>query len=95
MSSASEHITLIHAKLQQLLRQYDQLQKASSAQQKQIAQLEQQLEQSRLRAEQLAQQNLLLKASVTDMDAADKKALEQKIQHYIKNIDRCIAMLSQ
>lgn len=51
--------------------------------------------QQREKMEELVQQNLLLKASVTNMDGADKKALEQKIQHYIKNIDKCISLLSK
>ena len=45
--------------------------------------------------ETLEQQNLLLKASVSNMDPADKKAMEQKLNQYIKNIDKCISLISQ
>ena len=37
----------------------------------------------------------LLKASSGKMDEASRKAFEKQLNHYIKEIDRCIAMLSQ
>jgi DNA-binding transcriptional MerR regulator len=71
------------------------LQKENAKQQEHIRKIEEQLQEHKEKMETLGQQNLLLKASVTDMDPADKKELEQKIQHYIKNIDKCISLLSQ
>ena len=37
----------------------------------------------------------LLKASSGQMDEPSKKAFEKQLNHYIREIDRCIAMLSQ
>ncbi len=45
--------------------------------------------------EECQQQNLILKASVTNMDQQDKKQLEQRINQYVKNIDQCISLLSR
>ncbi len=95
MSSLTEYITTINTRLQQLLKQHEHLQKENASQAARIRAMETQLQNSIETAETLVQQNLLLKASVTEMNPTDKKALEQKIQHYIKNIDRCIAILSQ
>jgi hypothetical protein len=37
----------------------------------------------------------VLKVSTGQMDEASKKAFEKQLNHYIREIDRCIAMLSQ
>ncbi len=95
MSALSEHIISIQAKLQQLLKQYELLQKEHAKQQETIAGLQNEQLECSEQLKDLQQQNLILKASVTEMDVADKKALELKIQHYIKNIDKCISLLSQ
>ena len=44
--------------------------------------------------ENLRQEQLILKASIDKMDEVEKKELEQKINSYIKNIDKCISLLS-
>lgn len=95
MSALNDHIILIQSKLHQLLKQYELLQKQQETDKISIQKLETALKEKETVTEQLLQQNLLLKASVTDMNAADKKLLEQKIQLYIKNIDKCISQLSQ
>ncbi len=95
MSELVTHISIIQTKLQQLLKQYEILLKENARQLEHIGKMEHELAQHTAKMEELSQQNLLLKASVTDMDPADKKLLEQKIQHYIKNIDKCISLLSQ
>ena len=43
----------------------------------------------------LKQQIAVLKYSNGDMSEADKKEFEKKINLYVKEIDRCIVMLSQ
>lgn len=95
MSDLINHISLIHNKLQQLLKQYELLQKENASHVLLIDNLKQEIKLQNEKMDGLQQQNLILKASVTHMDEADKKALEQKIQQYIKNIDKCISLLSQ
>jgi chromosome segregation ATPase len=95
LSALSEHINSIQAKLQQLLKQYELLQKENSKQLEMISGLQNEQLACKEQLLEVQQQNLILKASVTEMNATDKKALEQKIQHYIKNIDKCISLLSQ
>jgi chromosome segregation ATPase len=43
---------------------------------------------------QLQQEQLILKASLNTLNEADKKQLEKQINSYIKNIDKCITLLS-
>lgn len=91
----TNHIATVNNKLQQLLKQYDVLLKENEKQQQQIYNLQQEQGTNKELLQALQQQNLVLKASVTDMAAADKKELEQKLNQYIKNIDKCISLLSQ
>lgn len=95
MSEIVQHINQLNNKLQQLLKQYELLKKDNGKYRQQLEALQQEQLQQKERMEELLQQNLLLKASVTNMDGADKKAMEQKISHYIKNIDKCISLLSK
>ncbi len=95
MSSVLNHISIIQSKLQQLLKQHELLKKENSKCQQELSILQQEQLKLKESMAELVQQNLLLKASVTAMDGADKKALEQKIQHYVKNIDKCISLLSK
>jgi regulator of replication initiation timing len=44
---------------------------------------------------QLEEQLNLAKVSGGEMDEVSKKAFEKQLNQYIKEIDRCIAMLSQ
>ena len=42
----------------------------------------------------MKQEQLILKASINKMDEAEKKEMEKKINGYLKNIDKCISLLS-
>ena len=45
--------------------------------------------------EELKQQVSVLKVSAGSMNEADKKELEKRINGYLKEIDRCIALLGE
>ena len=91
----NDHIAILNEKLQRLIRQYEQLQKDNQRQRQLIHSLQDQSEKNRETIESLEQQNLLLKASVSSLDPADKKAMEARLNQYIKNIDKCISLISQ
>lgn len=42
---------------------------------------------------QLQQQVVILKTATNQLDEKDKKELEKRLNHYLKEIDRCINML--
>ena len=46
-------------------------------------------------ADELKQQVSILKVSAGDMSEADKKEFEKRINGYLKEIDRCIALLGE
>ena len=47
------------------------------------------------RLEQLQQQVEILKATKASMSEGEKRALEKRLGQYIREIDRCIAMLEE
>jgi uncharacterized coiled-coil DUF342 family protein len=95
LQSAEEHINRINAKLQQLLKQYDALQKDNSKLNLQVQQMKEKQDDLMENINALQQQNLLLKASVSNMEEPEKKKLEAQINNYLKNIDSCISLLSE
>ncbi len=70
----------MHAENEQLKKSLSTLQERDKEQKEYIAALK--------------QEQLILKASIDKMDELEKKELEQKINGYIKNIDKCISLLS-
>ncbi len=94
MAEIKEHIKQVNAKLQLLLGLHSKLLHENEQQQKLIGNLQQTVVQQKEGIENLRQEQLILKASIDKMDEIEKKQLEQKINGYIKNIDKCISLLS-
>ena len=94
MADVKNHITLLNAKLQLLLKQYAVLILENATQKIKINKLTEIAGQQKLEFEKLQQEQLILKASLDVMDEAEKKKLEQKINGYVRNIDKCISLLS-
>jgi chromosome segregation ATPase len=94
LAEINAHIKQVNAKLQILLAQHGKLQNENEQQKKLIESLQQTDAQQKEKLEALHQEQLILKASVDKMDELEKKELEQKINGYLKNIDKCISLLS-
>ena len=94
MADVKTHITHLNAKLQLLLKQYAVLISENASQKIKIKNLEETAGQKKTEFEKLQQEQLILKASLDVMDDAEKKKLEQKINSYVRNIDKCISLLS-
>ncbi|MCP9752134.1 hypothetical protein [Ferruginibacter sp. HRS2-29] len=95
MSDINQHIARITTKLQQLLKQYEALQKEQERSRQLILALQQEKKEHETELADLHQQNQVLKASLQSLEPAEKKELELKLTQYIKNIDKSIALLSQ
>jgi chromosome segregation ATPase len=89
------HISQVNSKLQTLLKRYSVLQKQTVQQQEQIEMLKSQLEGNEQKIKALEEQQYILKAAAGSLNATDKKAFEQTIAKYIREIDKCIALLSE
>ena len=88
-------IKRIQQKLQQLLKQFEDLQKENKQLSKELERSNQQTDQSRITIETLKQQVEVLKISSGNWDENDKKEFEKRINFYLKEIDKCIALLSK
>ncbi|MBK8786011.1 MAG: hypothetical protein IPO01_08890 [Chitinophagaceae bacterium] len=95
MSDLENHIKRINDKLQQLLKNYQLLQKENQRQSELIATLQQTKEKDKEQITALQEKVTILKAATGNMNEADKKAFEKNINQYIREIDKCIGILSE
>ena len=90
-----EQLKRISAKLQQLLKQYQLLQKENERKTSEITTLKEIKESQSKQIEELQQQVLILKSAAGEIKEADKKEFEKHINQYLKEIDKCIGLLSE
>lgn len=95
MSDLDIHIKRIQEKLERLLKQYNDLQKENNLLKKEIEKSSRQAAANQQTIETLKQQVEVLKITSGHWDENDKKEFEKRINHYIKEIDKCIALLSE
>ena len=95
MNTLEVHIKRINDKLQQLLKNYQQLQKDNERQSKLIDTLQQAKEKDMQQLTGLQEKVSILKAASGQMNDADKKEFEKNINRYVRAIDKCIGMLSE
>ena len=94
MSLDNQFNTLID-KLQQLLKQYNRLQKENERLKEELQQSKSKDTETQRRMEELGQQVSILKVASGEMSEKDKKDFEKKINQYVREIDKCISFLSQ
>jgi len=93
MANINHQIQSLQSKLQQLLQQYKQLQKENESLKKEVS-LQTQNNLSHRETIQSLQQKLhAARLSNQSLSEADKKELNQKINSYLKEIDKCLSLL--
>jgi cell shape-determining protein MreC len=95
MSNTEQHLKRIQEKLQQLLKQYAVVQKENNKLKEQLETSQHKIWTQQKNADELKQQVSILKASAGEMNEADKKEFEKRINGYLKEIDRCITLLGE
>jgi chromosome segregation ATPase len=95
VGEAEVRIRRIQDKLQQLLRQRDLLQKENGRLKEDLGQLQSALLERTAKLEQLQSQVEVLRVTKVVMSDEEKRALEKRLGQYIREIDRCIAMLEE
>jgi vacuolar-type H+-ATPase subunit D/Vma8 len=95
MSTTEQHLKLIQDKLQQLLKQYVAVQKENDKLKEELEIVKEKTFAQQKNIDELKQQAGILKINAAEMSEADKKEFEKRITVYVKEIDRCIAMLSK
>jgi len=95
MAELETKIKRIQEKLQLVLKKQDGLVKENQRLKKDIDKSIQQSTQYLKIIETLKQQVDVLKISTGDWDENDKKEFEKRINFYVREIDKCIALMSQ
>lgn len=95
MGFLEENIKRINAKLQQLLKQHQLLQKENEQLKLSVSELKINQQTDLKKINELEQQIAILKSAAGKMNEGDKKMYEKQINHYIREIDKCIGLLSE
>ena len=95
MQQAQEQLERIQQKIQQLLKQQRALQKINQQLRDEINILRKEKNHQVESVDDLQQQLIVLKATKSELSDDEKKAFEKRLGQYIREIDRCISMLSE
>lgn len=95
MQNPSEQLEIVLQKVNRLIRQYKALEKENERIRQEMekkTEVESVLKEQTL---QLEQQLNLIRATGGKGDEKSRKELEKQLNHYIREIDRCISILGQ
>lgn len=95
MSNIETHIRLVNEKLQLLLKKYVALKKENGNLKGELDLLKEKEVEYKFALHELDQKVSVLKAASGEMAAGDKKEFEKRISQHIKEIDKCIGLLSE
>ncbi len=97
MSNSEQQLKRIQDKLQQLLKVYAAVSKENSRMKEELTTAREKISHQQKSLDELKQQVSILKVSSGDgqLSEADKKEFEKRINNYLKEIDRCIALLGE
>ncbi len=95
MKTTEQHLRIIQDKLQQLLKEHSVLQKENIKLKEELGSTRQKNGEQQKGLDELKQQVSILKVSSGEMSETDKKEFEKRINGYLKEIDRCIALLGE
>ena len=85
----------IQDKVQQLVRRSQSMQQENDRLRKTVGESEEKLKRAQDQIQELRTQVDVLKLNAGELATADKKEIEKKINAYLKEIDRCIALLGE
>lgn len=85
----------VQDKLQQVLQRHQVLQKDNERLRKEVGELRGKDAAQSKKIEELEIKLAALKTATGQLDNAEKKELDKRLHQYIREIDRCIAMLSE
>ena len=95
MDNLETNSKVVLDKLQQLLKKFMTLQKENEGLKNDLATLQKKENDYKLTIDELQQKVNILQASSGQMTHNDQKEFEKKISQYIKEIDKCIGILSE
>lgn len=94
-STLENHIKILNNNIQALIKNHSLLQNENEEMKKIVKQSLDKEKKMNDIVENMQQKLLILQASVGRMDEEEKKQFEKKIDQYVKDIDKCITILSE
>jgi len=95
MIPLESNLKRIQEKVQQVLRRFRSMQQENERLRRSLDESAEKLKLAQEQVQQLRMQVDVLKLNASELNTADKKEIEKKINNYLKEIDRCIALLSE
>lgn len=92
--AVDEQFKSLHQKLQLLLKQHQQLQKDNAALKKEVDSQRLLLKEKSDQIQQLQEKIDIIKLNAPNISAEEKKLLEQRINGYLGEIEKCIVLLN-
>lgn len=95
MNNLEAHIKSVNEKLQQLIKKHVALKKENDNLKNELNNLKEREVEYKYALHELDQKISILKAASGEMSEKDQKDFEKRINQYIKEIDKCIGLLSE
>jgi ABC-type iron transport system FetAB ATPase subunit len=95
MEGLQEQLKRITEKLQQVMQRYQLLQKENEQLNKEVTILRDKEKARLIRIDELEMKITALQTATGQLNETEKKDVEKRINRYIREIDRCIALLSE
>jgi ABC-type iron transport system FetAB ATPase subunit len=95
MEGLQEQLKRITEKLQQMVHRYHLLQKENEQLSKEVVALRDKEKARLIRIDELEMKMSALQTATGQLNETEKKDVEKRINRYIREIDRCIALLSE
>ena len=94
MNNLEVHIKSVNEKLQQLLKKHVALKKENENLKEELNSFKEKEVEYKYALHELDQKVSILKAASGQMSEVDQKEFEKRVNQYIKEIDKCIGLLS-
>ena len=94
MNNLETHIKSVNEKLQQLLKKHIALKKDNENLREELKRCKEKEAEYKYTLHDLDQKVYVLKAASGQMSEVDQKEFEKRINQYIKEIDKCVGLLS-
>jgi hypothetical protein len=95
MTQQETHLKRVHEKITLLVKQYLALQKENERLKDDLKKIQTRSEMISRDAEKIRQQADVLKLSGRGLEETDKRMLEKRLNQYVREIDKCIALLHE
>ena len=95
MTQPEIQLKRVHEKIQILLKQYQSLQKENERLKEDLKKMQSRTESVTRDAEKFRQQADVIMLSGRGLEEPDKKMLEKRLNQYVREIDKCIALLQE